>query len=677
MLLSRRITGAAAVALLAATAVSAAPVVVCGVASGLSWDRFVDLFVVSNTAIGLSLAVAGAPIAWHRRDNPIGWLLLAGGLAWITTAAGVAVLAWADRMGWHSAPWRILATVTNGSWEWALCLCLPLALMLIPDGHLPSRRWIWLAGIAAVDAAMFSFIGVAGQDSLTSQVGVPGYLTLQHGHRLDWLVAVVGIGVVVTYVAAVAALMARYRTGTEVARRQLLWPLMALLVVVVSFSLDPLLPDSIFTVLPIMLIPASIAVAVLRYGLLDIQFVFSRSLLYVLLSAGVIATYATVVVGSDRLWRHSGATAPTVVAALVIAAAFNPARVWLQRRVNRAIYGARQDPVRAVAEVSARLDQIGDATGSELTAVLEALCEVLRLPAATITVDNHVIASHGHAPPARHAMPLRSGGAGLGELVVGLRPGESRLSASDERVLALLTAPIAVAVHAGALAEELRRSREQVVTAREEERRRMRRDLHDGLGPILTGVVLNADAARRLVAVDPVRSESLMVELGNQTRSALAEIRRLVYDLRPSALDSLGLVGALTEHATSITSRADGAPLRLTVQSAGTAVDLPAAVEVAAYRIVTEALTNVTRHSSASAAVITIAFDADGLQLHVHDDGVNIGRGWQPGVGLTSIRERVAELGGRCVIQHDRTGGRVDVTLPLARARVPTAGRPI
>jgi DNA-binding NarL/FixJ family response regulator len=121
-----------------------------------------------------------------------------------------------------------------------------------------------------------------------------------------------------------------------------------------------------------------------------------------------------------------------------------------------------------------------------------------------------------------------------------------------------------------------------------------------------------------------------MVELGDQTRSALAEIRRLVYDLRPSALDSLGLVGALTEHATSITSRADGAPLRLTVQSAGTAVDLPAAVEVAAYRIVTEALTNVTRHSSAGAAVITIAFDADGLQLHVHDDGVNVGRGWQP-----------------------------------------------
>jgi two-component system NarL family sensor kinase len=151
---------------------------------------------------------------------------------------------------------------------------------------------------------------------------------------------------------------------------------------------------------------------------------------------------------------------------------------------------------------------------------------------------------------------------------------------------------------------------------------------------------------------------------------------RLVYDLRPAALDSLGLVGALTEHTRSITSRADGAPLHVTVQSVGAAVDLPAAVEVAAYRIVTEALTNVTRHSSASAAVITIAFGSDGLQLHVHDDGVNIGGGWQPGVGLTSIRERVAELGGRCVIQHDRTGGRVDVTLSLARTRVPTVGQP-
>ena len=422
MVVSRRTSGAAVVAMLAATTVAAALVVVCGVASGLSWDRLVDLFVVTNTAIGLSLAVAGAPIAWHRRHNPIGWLLLAGGLAWITTAAGVAVLAWADRMGWHGVPWRVLATVTNGSWEWALCLFLPLALMLIPDGHLPSRRWRWIAGLAVANAALFSFIGIAARDSLTSQVGVAGYLTLQHGHRFDWLVAVASIGGEITYAAAVAALIVRYRTAAEVVRRQLLWPLMALLVVVVSFALAALLPESLVTVLPIVLLPASITVAVLRYGLLDIQLVFSRSLLYVLLTAGVILTYAAVVAGSERLWSQSGTTVPSVVAALVVAAAFNPARLWLQRRVDRMIYGARQDPVRAVAEVSARLDQIGDATGNELTAVLEALCDVLRLPSATITMDDHVIASYGQAPPARHAMPLRSGGAGLGELIVGLRP---------------------------------------------------------------------------------------------------------------------------------------------------------------------------------------------------------------------------------------------------------------
>jgi len=154
-------------------------------------------------------------------------------------------------------------------------------------------------------------------------------------------------------------------------------------------------------------------------------------------------------------------------------------------------------------------------------------------------------------------------------------------------VIALLVAPIAVAVHAGALADELRRSRERVISAREEERRRLRRDLHDGLGPVLTGVVLNADAARRLLRTDPGRSACLMAELRDQTTSALEDIRRLVYDLRPPALDSLGLLGALRENAMVLSRRADGAALEVVVDAPAALADLPAAVEVAAFRIVT------------------------------------------------------------------------------------------
>jgi signal transduction histidine kinase len=289
-----------------------------------------------------------------------------------------------------------------------------------------------------------------------------------------------------------------------------------------------------------------------------------------------------------------------------------------------------------------------------------------------VVVKGAELASYGNPPAARHATPLRQGGEAVGELIVGLRPGEARLDPGDARILDLVSAPIAATVQAIALAEQLRSSRELVITAREEERRRLRRDLHDGLGPVLTGVVLNAEAALRRLSNDPAQTADLLVELRDQATGALDDIRRLVYDLRPPALDSLGLADALREQAAVLGRRESAAPLQVSVEAPPQLPELPAAVEVAAYRIVTEALTNVVRHSSASAAVVTLTVTAGVLQISVHDDGINLGAGWQAGVGLTSIRERAAELGGRCRIEHDRTGGRVDVELPCGSpARLP------
>jgi signal transduction histidine kinase len=299
--------------------------------------------------------------------------------------------------------------------------------------------------------------------------------------------------------------------------------------------------------------------------------------------------------------------------------------------------------------------------------VLASLCRTLRFPSGTITLRGQEVAAVGQMNPLapHHVTALTWGGDRVGELVVQLRPGESRAAAADREVLDLLAGPISVAGRAGLLADELGRSREQVINAREEERRRLRRDLHDGLGPVLTGVVLNAEAALRLAASDSARSAELIGVLRDQTSGALSDIRRLVYDLRPPALDSLGLVGALQEYAVLLTRRADGAPLAVVVRAGTPIPDLPAAVEVAGYRIVTEALTNVTRHSSASAADVTLAVDGSALVIAIVDDGLNVGGGWQPGVGLTSIQERAAELGGQCTIQTDRTGGRIFVRLPL------------
>jgi two-component system, NarL family, sensor kinase len=650
-------------------AVGAAEVVIaaiCGVASGLGWLALDNLLVFSNAAIGLALSAAGWPIAARRPQNPIGWLLLGGGISYASTAAGITALACVPATDRADVGWRLVATVTNTGWTWALTFFLPLALMLFPNGRLPSPRWRAMLVLPAVGTAVLGAMGV--MSDFSSSVGVSGYGTnpaLGRAEAGGWLGAVAAIAVTLSYVGALACLLVRFRRGTEHVRRQLLWVLLALLLVVVTFVFEPLLPDSTFILLIIALVPIAISVAVLRYQLLDIEVVFSRSLLYLLLTAGVIGIYLAVVAVLDQVVRSQTALGSSVLATLLVVVAFNPLRVWVQRLVNRAVYGAREDPVRAMAAVGARLSEVGGSDGDGLASVLTSLCQVMRFPFGTLTVRGREVAAVGEPTKSRHVTPLVWGDEALGELVVGLRPGESRVGAADQRVLDLLAGPIAVAAHAGLLAEELRRSREQVITAREEERRRLRRDLHDGLGPVLTGVVLNAETALRLVQTDPERSAELIATLRDQTSAALSDIRRVVYDLRPPALDSLGLVGALQEYAMLLTRRADGAPLAVTVRAATPLPELPAAVEVAAYRIAAEALTNVTRHSSATSASVTLAADQAALLLAIHDDGVNLSTGWQPGVGLTSIRERTAELGGSCTIRTDRTGGRVDVRLPI------------
>jgi two-component system NarL family sensor kinase len=644
---------------------------VAGLVAGMSWTAGDNVLVVTNTINGLALAVAGWPVAAYRPRNPIGWLLLAGGCVYISSATGYALLENATTADAGNPWWRILAMLTDATWAPAITFFLPVALLLFPEGRLPGRRWRVLLGVAAAGTAAMVFLGLAGEPEPAHAKGIYSYLGPDLWRRLPWLFWIASACALITVGAALAALILRFHRAPQPLRRQLSWPLLALLVVFVAYAADPLIGDSVASLLVTTLIPISITLAILRRQLFDIQLVFSRSLLYVLLTVGIVGSYLGLVALFDLLLGAHRAMGPSVLATILIAAAFNPVRVSLQRVVDRAIYGARQDPVRAIAEVGARLGEVATPTGAGLDAVLGALCDVMRLPSAAITVRGTQLASYGQPPPALHATPLEHGGDRLGDLVVGLRPGESRLAPSDARVLSLLAAPIAVAVHANTLADELLASRERVITSREEERRRLRRDLHDGLGPVLTGVVLNAEAALRLLPTDPVRSGELLAALRDQTTAALDDIRRLVYELRPPALDSLGLVGALHEYAMVLSRRADGQPLEIVLDAPEPIVELPAAVEVAAYRIATEALTNVTRHSSASSARIGVRVAGSTLHVSVHDDGVNVGGGWLPGVGLTSIRERAAELGGSCTIQHDRTGGRVDVSLPLARTRRP------
>jgi signal transduction histidine kinase len=214
-------------------------------------------------------------------------------------------------------------------------------------------------------------------------------------------------------------------------------------------------------------------------------------------------------------------------------------------------------------------------------------------------------------------------------------------------------------------AAELQRARERLVAAREEERRRLRRDLHDGLGPALAGAALKVEAAENLLESDPAAAATLLGDARTEIQAAVADVRRLVYALRPPALDELGLVGALREQAERI---GVGERVHVEVDAPDRVDGLPAAVEVAAYRIALEAMTNVERHADARSCVVRISTNGD-LELEIADDGHGLASDFRAGVGIASMRERAAELGGTCAVEQvDGRGTRVRARLPLGLA---------
>ena len=625
-------------------------------AVGMPVAELVSTYLLTNAAMGAGFALCGGILAFQRPGNPIGWLLTAAGLAHLTSAALFGVIGYGAPRGWSDGLLGVLASASLLAWPWGLTLLLPLALQLFPDGRLVGPGWRWPFGATVVFGVGFVLAMGAGPEPQTIDgrvvrpwLALPGY------ERLDLLWVVANFASIVGLVTAIAGLVVRFRGGDDRLRRQLLWLVLAL-VVAVGLNLPRWFVGDgpILLLLAVPLVPIAITIAILRYRLLDIRLVVSRAVLYLVLSLAVVVAYTGLIAALDAILRGAGAP---VLATLLIALAFNPARVRLQRAVDRLFYGARSDPVHAVSQIGARL-----AATDDLGGVLGGIREALRLPFAALRRDGREVAAAGTPPEILHTVPLSFRGGRVGELVIGARRGERALSAADLGVVGMLAAPLAAALHATALAAELQASRERIVAAREEERRRLHRDLHDGLGPTLTGAGYKADAAHNVLASAPERAGDLIDELRVDIRAAIDDVRRVVYALRPPALDQFGLVGALRRHC-------DPLPLAVTFDAPDALPPLPAAVEVAAYRIATEALTNVTRHARARTARITIAVDS-ALELSIVDDGVAQSP-WLPGVGLTSIRERAAELGGTCVAGPTGAGGEVRATLPAAvRAEV-------
>jgi two-component system NarL family sensor kinase len=667
---SGRVTRVLAASLFGLAVAELATAIGCQLAGGVSWAGAVDSFTLTDGVIGLALSACGALLAWYRPRNPIGWLFLAGGVAYATSTAAVNLLGLGGSVGWSTLVLRLLASLFMLSWPWGIGLCLPLALLLFPDGRPAGSRWRWLIWAIVVEGVLFELSFAApGRQTFGSRSVTP-YLALPFYHRLGAVWAASNIAWAALFMLVLASLVVRYRRGGDVERRQLLWLLLAVLVVLAYAGV----PWGIFGRGPVLgllvipLIPAAVTVAILRYQLLDIRLVVSRALVYGLLTAAAAGAYVGLVALLDALVRSRVSLDSAVVASVIVAVGFNPARIRLQRLIDRGLYGDRRDPVRAVSLVGERLAGTGTAG---LAGVLEALCDSLRLPFAAVRFGTAEAAAHGTAPELLHGISLRYDGARIGELIVGLRSGQRRLSPPDIAVLELLAGPLAVALHATALSAALQQSRVSIVAAREEERRRLRRDLHDGLGPALTGIAFKADAARNALPAGPARASELLGALRADTTAAITDIRRLVNGLRPPALDDLGLIGSLRQQTDRLAQRPDGSSVAVCLNTPEPLPALPAAVEVAAYRIITEAMTNAARHSGATRIDVLLAVaDGDGLRIEVRDDGRVPGPGWQPGFGLTSMRERAAELGGTCQAGPDPAGGgRVIAALPLSENR--------
>lgn len=496
---------------------------------------------------------------------------------------------------------------------------------------------------------------------------------------LDWLRlmdADIGVLQLVYLALTCAAAVFSFRSARDtVSRLQLRWVTFAFVSALLLAMAAGVLPELLlgqpllsWNVIALfgLLVPLSIAAAILRYRLFDIDIIINRAAVYGLLTAIVAAAYILIVGSLGAAFQARGNLFISLLATGLVAILFQPLRERLQRAVNRWMYGERDDPYAALSRLGQRLES-ALAPEAVLPALVETIAQSLKLPYAAIALrrgnDLAVAASYGLPMGEPFRLPLSYQGEAVGELILSPRAPDEQFTAGERRLLEDIARQAGVAAHAVQLTADLQRSRERLVTAREEERRRLRRDLHDGLGPTLAGLALRLDAARHQLAQDREAAAALLLELKAQTQSAIADIRRLAYDLRPPALDELGLAAALRQHI----AQQPPAGRPVVTLDAPDLPPLPAAVEVAAYRIALEALTNALKHSQASRCAIRLAIRGQrSLEIEVADDGLGLPADRRAGVGLTSMRERAAELGGRCIIESaPGSGTRVWAALPV------------
>lgn len=524
----------------------------------------------------------------------------------------------------------------------------PTVLATYPDGMFvpPWARWVLLptAGIALGDAI--------GQGALLNGPVAPFVLS----------------AVVILFV---ACQVHRYRRRSTIDERaRVRWPILFVSWTVVGFaaltasSTDPVGTGTGWSAAlasGMAIVPAvGLVIGLVRPRLADVDRLLHASVRWLSLALLAIGVYfgvqVVVTAGGGQGVADETAAAAAVVAAL---AGGRPTRLLADRFVGTAM----PDPARTLALLGERYDESlddRDLAGS----IAHTVADALLLSGVDVTVDGAATQSVGVEVSSRsEKFDVVYQGEHVGVIRARPRAAESELTERDRELLRLVAAHSGPAMHAVRVVADLRKAREQLVVAREEERRRLRRDLHDDLAPELAGLALSGAAVRRFVTTEPQRAMDLAEQLADDLRRASHHVREIAYDLRPPVLDDLGLAAAILDR---VARDLEPGAVNVVVDAPQNRLELPAAVELAALRIVQEAVTNTRKHGQASECRILLRLEAGVLRVDITDDGRGFSARVRKGVGLRSIAERAAELGGTSDVSSSSAGTRIRVRLPVA-----------
>jgi signal transduction histidine kinase len=631
--------------------------------------------------LAIEFGIAGALILRRHPGHSVGLLAVGGGSCLSLSAFAGAYAAYSLTHG-HLLPASGLAEWLRG-WIWypgtsALVILVPA---FFPDGKLPSRRWRWLVwAVAAGISVQLAWVSLSqlmfGFQNVDGPYATAGWL-------FNLLITLAGVLWLPPLVLAVVASGVRFRRSRGLERQQLKWFLAAVALQAILWAgsfvltllthLSPYQNPYFEALIPLatLAMPLAIGVAILRHRLYDIDIVISRGLVYAGLATFITVAYLVVVVGIGVAVGTGGRpNLPLAVIAMAfVVVLVQPVRVRLQRLANRAVYGIPSDPYEVLAELSKT------ATAGDVDHALAQIAEAVARGMGSRQARVRLLLPGGQTqtatwPPAAsgnfgQTFAVSHGGRTLGEI--------EAEGSDDQRLTELLTGQAGHALHTlrlsaeldaklaqlEAQAGELTASRTRLVQAQESERRRLERDLHDGIQQELVVLIAKARLARNQLDRDPTLAAQTLAELQGSAQHALADLRSLARGIHPAVLSSRGLVEAIDAMAARM-------PVSVCVEADPSVRELRYAPEIegAAYFVAAEGLANVLKHSGATEATVTITSSDSCLRIAIADDGHGFDRVGARESGLRGLRDRVEALGGHVEIDSSRSGTRLDASLP-------------